>query len=96
MNLKVSKAVFHAAVLTAGGDPETCFSMDSEKKHRRVQMELHEQSGYLLCMQEDPRSKELVRWAVPSANIISITFANEVPESPPKGNSGKEKSNKKN
>ncbi len=74
-HLLVSEASFHAAVKTANGTPETAFNMNSEKAHRRVHMELSPESGILWCQQLDPKTDKLVRWFIPSANIISGTFS---------------------
>lgn len=93
---RVSEASFHAAVKTANGTPETAYNMYSEKAHRRVYMELNEQNGFLMCHQSDPKTSEIVKWAIPSANIISVIFASEIKESTVKETLGKEKGNKKN
>lgn len=72
--LLITKAIFHAAVNTANGTPETCYSYHSNKAHRCVQMTFNERTGCLLCTQINPKTGKLVRWAIPSANIISMTF----------------------
>ncbi len=100
----VSEANFHAAVKTANGTPENAYNMNSEKAHRRVNMKFNEQNGFLMCSQEDPKTGRILKWAIPSANIISILFADELEASKEilarevtvKEALGKEKGNKKN